>query len=482
MKWYLRSLVYLILCLAPAMVLAQVDCPALIQAALDATQQFCTAIDRNQACYGNVTLLAQPQPGIDDDELIFEKPGDRVSVADVSTLTLSPWDEAQNTWGISLMKLQANLPATLPGQNVTFLLFGNVAIDNAVYSNTEGPRLQIRAQGEVNVYSAASADQEVVGTLADGDSATAIGRIDDSTWLQVKLQSGANGWVQADQVKADDSYSFLDVVDADSALTPLLPPMQAFYFQTGAGDAPCAEAPDSGILVQTPGGSRKIEFTANEVTITLGSTAYLQAQPAGDMTVSVVEGQAEVSAQGVTVTVPAGAQVRIPIDASRAASGPPGAVVPYTGRDVQGLPVRILERAISIAPPLGEATPEATADGATAGGDAPLISGTWDATSDLSDCPATGFTGFSTLTHELIFEADADTGALIMSWADGRIVGWTFERVEDGVYRNEIENGDISTITILSPDHFTLYIAFPMPSDMGCTFSRSEYVLVSAAR
>ena len=31
------------------------------------------------------------------------------------------------------MKLQANLPDSLPGQNVTFLMFGDVQIQNAVY-------------------------------------------------------------------------------------------------------------------------------------------------------------------------------------------------------------------------------------------------------------------------------------------------------------------------------------------------------------
>ena len=35
------------------------------------------------------------------------------------------------------MQLQANLPDTLPGQNVTFLLFGNVEIENAVVGDSE---------------------------------------------------------------------------------------------------------------------------------------------------------------------------------------------------------------------------------------------------------------------------------------------------------------------------------------------------------
>jgi LysM repeat protein len=34
------------------------------------------------------------------------------------------------TWGIAILKAQANLPDTLPGQNVTFLIFGGAALDN----------------------------------------------------------------------------------------------------------------------------------------------------------------------------------------------------------------------------------------------------------------------------------------------------------------------------------------------------------------
>ena len=34
--------------------------------------------------------------------------------------------------------------------------------------------------------------------------------------------------------------------------------MQAFYFRSGIGDAPCAEAPNSGILIQTPEGRQAL--------------------------------------------------------------------------------------------------------------------------------------------------------------------------------------------------------------------------------
>ena len=101
-----------------------------------------------------------------------------------------------------------------------------------------------------------------------------------------------------------------DETEDEEALTP----MQAFFFRSGIGDAQCEGAPDSGLLIQTPKGAQKIEFTVNEVNITLASTAYLQAQPGDDLIINVVEGQATVEAFGVEQIVLAGARVRVPLD------------------------------------------------------------------------------------------------------------------------------------------------------------------------
>jgi hypothetical protein len=478
MKWYIKSIVLLCLCIAPVLALAQEDCPAIIQAALDATDEQCATTGRNQACYGNIRLSAQPQAGMD--ALVFEKPGDLVDIANVSSLTLSPWDATNSTWGISLMKLQANLPDTLPGQNVTFLLFGNVSIDNAVASNTEGASLQLTANGNVEVYGSPSEESEPIATLADGDPATALARSEDTTWLLIMMLDGREGWVLADQVRADDSFSLLDMIDAASAFTAAFKPMQAFYFETGLGDAPCTEAPDSGILVQTPEGGGEVNFTANEVSITLGSTAYLQAQPFGDMTVSVVEGQAEVTALNETRIVPAGTLVRIPLDADRAASAPPGEVEPYTDRDIQGLPIGILERAITVAAPLaeGEATPEATsAVAANTPQDVPLTPGTWQIAVENLDCDVVPSN--PNFSSELSFEVDSSAGTFNLVGNQGN-PGPIHERVEAGVYHRE--DADVTvTITILSPDHFTALIIFAEPNSDGCQTSLYTYSLESAA-
>jgi hypothetical protein len=114
-------------------VLAQsVTCGALVQQAMAAVQTSCAATGRNQACYGYVSLQATPRTDVQN--FSFAKAGDLANVADLASLQLTALDSAKNTWGIVLMKLQANLPDTLPGENVTFLMFGDVQIQNAVPS------------------------------------------------------------------------------------------------------------------------------------------------------------------------------------------------------------------------------------------------------------------------------------------------------------------------------------------------------------
>jgi hypothetical protein len=260
------------LCLLGFIPIAQEEaCPTIVQAALDATAEQCSATGPNQVCYGNVNLEATPQTGIE--AFNFSAPGDIVSVNSISSLSLSSRVREAGEWGVALMKLQANLPDTLPGQNVNFVLFGDVQIQNGVSSNVD---------------------------------------------------QGA------------------------SSLTP----MQAFYFQTGINDAPCAQAPDSGILVQTPQGVEQVQFTINDVNITLGSTLYLQAQKHGELIGSVVEGEATVEADGLSVVVPAGSRVRVPIDEQSHAFGVPSEPEPYDAAKMAMLPFRILPREIAIAAPV----------------------------------------------------------------------------------------------------------------------------------
>lgn len=266
------------------------SCPAIVQAAVQTTDSACQETARNQACYGYVQAEALPQP--DAAAFVFQQPGDRVPVADVRSLRLSALDEATGSWGVALLRIQASLPETLPGQNVTFVLFGDVELENAGGAQPAPPTLPVTATANANLRGGPSTDAAIVGSLAAGDALTADGRLADGSWLRVRLPEGGLAWVFAALVAAQGDLSTLAVVEPGQP-TPTFGPMQAFYFRTGFGDTPCLEAPPSGILIQTPQGADPVTLSFNGVQMVLASTAFLQGgQAATGMGLSLLDGTA----------------------------------------------------------------------------------------------------------------------------------------------------------------------------------------------
>ncbi len=258
--------IVLILLLSVSVALAQTDCPTLAEDALAAADSLCTDLERNQACYGNVLLDAVPQAGVTD--LQFEQAGDIEDLADIQSIELSGMDTETGAWGVAILSVQANLPETLPGQNVTFVLFGDVTLENA----------------------------------------------------------------------ASEAQN----------------PMQAFYLRTGIGDAACEEAPESGLLVQTPDGVDSVSFNANGVDVEVGSTVFFQAQPDAEMNISTVEGTALLDFDGEQYPIIQGTWLSVPMGAQLLPTGRPEFPQSYAENRLSRLPTRVLPRLIEIAPPLGE--------------------------------------------------------------------------------------------------------------------------------
>lgn len=371
--WRKFACLFVLLCftsIAAQVVTAQNDvCSATVQQALAEVDQGCAETGRNQACYGYVALEATAREGAQN--FSFTQQGDLANVGDIDTLRLSALDLENDQWGIALLKLQANLPDTLPGQNVTFLLFGDVELTNAVApadpdaEAAEPVTLAATSTGGANVRSEPSTNGAIAGGLATSESVIVNGRNSDNSWLRIEIpDSDDQGWVSASLLTVDGDVSTLDVVEGADAVEAFTP-MQAFYFRTGITDTTCAEAPPDGILIQTPEGAGKINLRANDVDVELGSTGFFQAVPDEEMTISVVEGEGSVTSNGVTVTVPAGTQVTVPIDENLQPVGEPSEAQPYDPSLVENLPVSSLPEPIAIAPPL-----EATQVPPSPGGDA----------------------------------------------------------------------------------------------------------------
>jgi hypothetical protein len=102
-------------------------CEELVTLAITTVGAACDTLGRNQACYGNRNIEAEFKPDID---ARFDASGDLVDLLALSRLRTAAFSSEDLSWGIALMKAQANLPEALPGQNVTFLLFGDATLEN----------------------------------------------------------------------------------------------------------------------------------------------------------------------------------------------------------------------------------------------------------------------------------------------------------------------------------------------------------------
>jgi hypothetical protein len=103
------------------------SCQLLIQKAMEASDEYCSSIDSNKACYGNNTLKADLVAGSADQ---FTERGDVVDVEKLQRIVASPLKPESNEWGIAVLKVLANLPRSLPGQTITMVVFGNTTLDN----------------------------------------------------------------------------------------------------------------------------------------------------------------------------------------------------------------------------------------------------------------------------------------------------------------------------------------------------------------
>ncbi|MFN8375494.1 MAG: SH3 domain-containing protein [Anaerolineae bacterium] len=354
----------LLITLTVTPVLAQDNCPALVLEAAALLDDACASTARNQLCYGHTLVTAATH----DADLSFSQPGDILPLPDVVSLQTSGM-LLPDVWGIALMRVQANLPDTLPGQNVTLLMFGDVELEDASLPSVRLPGTNTSL---MNLRAGPSTNDAVITGVPANSALEIIGRNAAGDWVYA-LVGNLQGWLSAPLLTIDGDSSTLRVVADD--YTPY-GAMQAFYFRSGIGDSPCAEAPESGILLQAPDVSEPVQVRINDVDIQLGSTLYLQAQPDQAMTLYVLDGHAQVSAQQATQVVNAGEYTRIELDGERHAIGTPQPAQSFATEQFDAL----REIAPAIGSVLGDVSaldPDAEVTEAAPGG---TIAGSWTST------------------------------------------------------------------------------------------------------
>ncbi len=275
-------------------------CPALVELALSQVGNNCADLGHNSACYGFNKLSATFNQSVDT--TFFTRPADRSDLALMQNIQTAPLNLGLGQWGIAVLNVQANVPDTLPGQAVTFLLLGDSEIENAVESNSDTVQVvTVILQSATDLRSGAQADGAVVGNLAAGTVVDADAISQDGTAIRLKTENGG-GWVNRDAVNPNPTLDKLPKVKPNSDS-----PMQSFYLRTRTGNnLDCAQTP-SVLTIQSPQ-HLKVNLTANGADIEMGSLITLQVLPDGKtMQLTTLEGQAIVG-KGTSdeVVVPAG--------------------------------------------------------------------------------------------------------------------------------------------------------------------------------
>jgi hypothetical protein len=299
-------------------------CTALTNAAMQRTRQFCNRLNRDFACYGNDAVDASARTSVIDFQ--FEHPGDISKVSAFESIQVSGMDERLEEWGVVLMKLRANIPQASP-QAVSVMLFGSVSLENAGFA-AEPVSVTLNRMFSLDLYEEPAYGSDIVYSGEVGDSLLAHEQSADGSWLYVELPDTDNqmGWVRTSGVMSEGNLTALPEYTGEAAYQP----MQAVYLSDNqSGDGTCDAFPTDGMLIQTPDGIAEVTLLINEVSIELGSTAFVEISQPRQMTFSLLEGHSNVTSRGVTVDVPAGFSTTIRLDLNGRASTPPSSITPY---------------------------------------------------------------------------------------------------------------------------------------------------------
>src|SRR5690606_6569403 len=114
-------------------------------------------------------------------------------------------------WGVAFMRVRAALTGGFDAEDVTFLLFGDVVVDNAINV------IEVTALRDGNLRQQPSTNAAIVGVVAANQPLLADGRTEDGAWVRVRLDDTFNAWISATLIEMTEAVDGLAVVDAETA-------------------------------------------------------------------------------------------------------------------------------------------------------------------------------------------------------------------------------------------------------------------------
>lgn len=336
------ALLTLMALFAASAVAQETTCPALQESALMGIAQGCAEQEAGALCLGGATVTPVYRDRVEAAPS-FEAPGDAIAITDIDWLSVSSEDR---TWGAARALFPAYPSDGLESSDSALLAFGNVALFLPELINLPPPLADIKvtASQGANLRASPSTDATVVALLAVSRPLKALGRLRGGGWLLIYATPELRGWISESVVSAP--LADLLALSADADTEALWLPWHRFDFLSGMHDAPCEDAPESGILLQTVKFIAPRYFVINGARIMLSGTAWLQAQASSGMLIHVIDGRAQVATAGGEVAVRSGNFTHIALardeNGALTPAAPPSESEAYVYHELIGLPVHAL--------------------------------------------------------------------------------------------------------------------------------------------
>lgn len=323
----------------PARAQSDATCEAIVQSAWQTAQTNCQLIRLNQVCYGNANVLTTARRA---SSLSLTQPGQVGSAVELQSILASGYDQVTRHYGVSLLTIPTNT-----NDRTTLQLYGNALLENLTAPVVELP-FTVGTLG--NIHLTPSMSSQVVASMISGDTLIGLGRVEVSgmQWIKMVSQLGS-GWVPAFVVKETALVASLSPLSFEATETQTLTRMKLTL--ASKEDRPCANAPDSGLLLQAPN-STLLELNGVRLVIDRTVTAWVQALPNNSLDVYALQGVLSVESGGARVSVSGGQFTSVPVGLDGLAAGVPTQSRAYSNEKVRVLPLATapLPEGVVIAP------------------------------------------------------------------------------------------------------------------------------------
>jgi hypothetical protein len=259
------------------LLIAQGACPAIVEQALQSMGDNCDDLERNSVCYGYNLVTAEFSKAVNED--FFAQPSDTAELGILETIRTSEMNTTSSQWGVAVMNLQANIPNSIPGQAVKFVLLGDVEVESAVEPDglfQSVDAIPATVVHGANIRSGSGLNTNVIGGIGAGETLLIDAQSADGNWYRTVVGDRV-GWIFGELLESDESLESLPVMDGTQRSL-----MQSFYLRTGVGAPACEEAPQDTLMIQGPEGI-EIDLTVNGADISIGSTIVVRILSPGNI-------------------------------------------------------------------------------------------------------------------------------------------------------------------------------------------------------